>query len=297
MMQGKRWCYTLNNYTDEDYERLSLLECIYHIIGKEVGEQGTPHLQAFICFDTNQRFDAVKLLLGDRAHIELARGTTQQALDYCKKDGDFIEYGSPPIRQGKRTDWDCFREWVRDLDRLPTRREIASEYPHLWARYSQRCLEIAESFLPPPVLTGTEPRAGWQTRLIDILQGPVSPRKITFVVDQHGNSGKSWFCQYMITKHSDRTQVLRIGKRDDLSYAIDISKDIFLFDVPRGQLQYLQYSVLESLKDRMIFSPKYESTFKVLTKLPHVVCFTNEEPDKKQLSADRFQIIKIRQLV
>lgn len=74
---------------------------------------------------------------------------------------------------------------------------------------------------------------------------------------------------------------------------IDIDKSIFLFDIPRGQMTYLQYSVLESMKDRMIFSPKYESSFKILRSTPHVIVFSNEAPDMNAMSTDRFKVINV----
>ena len=89
----------------------------------------------------------------------------------------------------------------------------------------------------------------------------------------------------------DLTQRLSVGKRDDVAYALDVSKSIFLFDIPREQLQYLQYSVLESLKDQCVFSPKYESLSKVLPNPVHVVVFTNEEPDMTKMTEDRYEIV------
>jgi hypothetical protein len=46
------WCFTLNNYTTDELEFLSssiLGSGEYnYIIGKEIGESGTPHLQGYI---------------------------------------------------------------------------------------------------------------------------------------------------------------------------------------------------------------------------------------------------------
>lgn len=44
--QAKRWCYTLNNYSDTEYQHVTqITDCVYHVVGKEVGASGTPHLQ------------------------------------------------------------------------------------------------------------------------------------------------------------------------------------------------------------------------------------------------------------
>ena len=81
-----------------------------------------------------------------------------------------------------------------------------------------------------------------------------------------------------------------------MAYVIDISKSIFLFDIPRGSMEYLQYSILEQLKDQMIFSPKYESVSKVIPHKVHVVVFCNEEPDRNAMTEDRYKITYLRSL-
>lgn len=96
-----------------------------------------------------------------------------------------------------------------------------------------------------------------------------------------------------MTHYSDRTQRLSVGKRDDLAFALDANKSLFLFDIPRGQLEYLQYSILESMKDQMVFSPKYQSMSKVFANPVHVVVFTNEQPDQTKMTSDRYNIINI----
>lgn len=101
-MVSKSFCWTLNNYTEEEYEYLTSSELIdrvsYHIVAKEVGAQGTPHLQGYTVLRRASRFTGLKRLFKtDRVHVELRRGTHEQASDYCKKsDPEFFEYGTPP---------------------------------------------------------------------------------------------------------------------------------------------------------------------------------------------------------
>lgn len=296
--QSKRWVFTLNNYTPADVTRLEALGTLpnttYLVFGKEVASTGTPHLQGFIIFESTHRPARVRSILV-RCHVEVARGTSVQASTYCKKDGDYQEFGvCPGPDQGKRTDWDRYQTYVRELGRVPTPRDLCADgFTSLYARYSRRLVEIAVATLPCPPLTESEPRFGWQTRVAGILGGDPSDRVINFVHESVGNAGKSWFCRYMLSTKPDKVQVLSIGKRDDLAYAIDASKSIFLFDIPRGQMEYLQYPVLEMLKDRLVFSPKYESLCKRLHAVPHVVIFSNEPPDETKMSVDRYNIIAI----
>ena len=71
----------------------------YVIFGREKGDNGTPHLQGYVELLTRQRLQPVKVLLGGRAHCEISRGTSHQAIEYCKKEGDYEEYGRP--KQGR----------------------------------------------------------------------------------------------------------------------------------------------------------------------------------------------------
>lgn len=291
-MQSRRWVFTLNNPTAAEAQQIAEhLDDFptYAVVGRETGEAGTPHLQGFVIFPTAQRLNAVKERISNRCHLEVARGTSQQAADYCKKDGDFDEYGEFPANQGKRNDWEEFKKWVEDQDHPPTRRETCLAFPALYHRYKSSLMEHV-AFLKPPVLDGGGQLREWQLAEHARLMGDPDDRTIDFVVDNTGNIGKSWFIKYMMANHPNKVQRLSSGKRDDIAFAIDPTKSIFLFDIPRGGMEHLQYSVLEMLKDRTIFSPKYESQTKILYHTPHVVVYCNEYPDLGKLSADRFNI-------
>jgi len=305
-IQRQAFCFTFNNYVPEDVDRIRVFATTprvqYLIIGFEVGEQGTQHLQGFIQLKKSTRGSVVQRLISERVriHIEPLKSTSEAAATYCKKDGAFTEWGTrlDCTGQGKRSDWSDYIEWVQGLGRLPTKREIILFNPSLFARYNRRCLDIAEAHLPTPSLVaGADCRPGWQDGLARLVQGDNHhPREIRFYVDEVGNSGKSWFTRWALSNHPDLVQVLKAGKRDDLAYAIDETKSIFLFDVPRTQMEFLNLSVLEMLKDQLVFSPKYESGMKVLMKTPMVVVFSNEEPDRTKMSVDRYKVIKIRQI-
>ena len=99
MAQSTRWCFTLNNYTDEEWAKVQGLQVAYLCVGKEVGESGTPHLQGFVIFPKRKRLNAVREVFS-RAHWEVARGSSQQASEYCKKDGDYFEIGECPNSAG-----------------------------------------------------------------------------------------------------------------------------------------------------------------------------------------------------
>lgn len=93
------WCYTINNPTSPI--PFNVHSMLYHIYGNEVGESGTPHYQGFIIFRNSKLFTQVKDLC-PTAHWEAAKGTYQQAADYCKKEGVFVEEGSLPEQPQKK---------------------------------------------------------------------------------------------------------------------------------------------------------------------------------------------------
>lgn len=290
--QGKRWCFTLNNYDDGAPRRLAALaeECQYLVFGREVGANGTPHLQGFVIFKSNHRLAAAKRKIDDRAHVETARGTSQQAADYCKKEGNFEEFGELPTNQGKRNDFAELKEWVIAQGSKPTAAEIAEGFPGLFIKYG-RIMEWVDLIYPSVPEVQGEPRE-WQRDLRRDLDQPPDDRRVIFVVDPIGGKGKTWFCKWFTSENADTTQILRIGKRDDIALTIREGKSVFLIDVPRSQSEYLQYSILEQLKDGMVFSPKYESRMKFIPKC-HVVVFMNESPDPNKLSRDRYHTIHL----
>lgn len=95
------WCFTINNPTEED-SLVSLTEAAQYVIaGKEVGEEGTPHLQGYCFFKTLKSLVQLKKLL-PRAHLEMQKGTSEQAIEYCKKDGDYHEVGTAPMSRKRK---------------------------------------------------------------------------------------------------------------------------------------------------------------------------------------------------
>lgn len=290
--RARRWVFTWNNYDDAAINALNSLECVYLVYGRERAPgTGTPHLQGFVIFRNGRHRTAIIADVGG-GHWEPAHGTSQQAADYCKKDGDFVERGEFPGNAGARTDLTAIVQWldefIADNGRAPTEREIGQQQP-LAILKRLDIAKLARLRAPSPVLRDGELQE-WQASLYEELSDDANDREIMFYVDEHGGKGKTWFQQYMISKKPDTVQCLGVGKRDDMCFAVDPNKSVFLVNVPRGGMEFLQYPVLEQLKDRMVFSTKYQSVMKVMEKTPHVVVFSNEHPDMDKMSADRYVI-------
>lgn len=102
--RARGWVFTLNNYTQEDVAHIHDIHGYrYLTYGKEVGEANTPHLQGYIHYNTVKSFAQVKRDLL-RCHIEERRGSLEQAIDYCHKDGEFVELGERPLSKKEKGD-------------------------------------------------------------------------------------------------------------------------------------------------------------------------------------------------
>ena len=127
---AKRWCFTINNPTDDDkfwenaeqQEQLEFLAVQY-----EIGKQGTPHYQGFLILKRKNRLTWVRKNMNGRAHWEKTRGTDLEAYQYCMKDDTHPE-GSYRWRWGtlkeclKRKDRDELEEAVIDEVKTARRR-------------------------------------------------------------------------------------------------------------------------------------------------------------------------------
>ncbi len=147
--------------------------------------------------------------------------------------------------------------------------------------------------------SGTVELKIWQQKLLERMMP--SPRTIIWVVGTKGEEGKSWFQQHLLE---------RIGSFKVFSTAIDrradgilhaLSKrqlpliDVFLFNVPRCfPIKKFPYTLLEDIKDGRSLSSKYDS--KQLTfKTPNIVIvFSNRQPVKASMSADRWMLFNIQ---
>lgn len=98
--RSRAYCFTINNHNDTDASQLQALcdsgKVKYLVAGKEVGEEGTPHIQGYCMFKSPTAFSTLKGFLS-RAHIEVARGTPEENITYCTKDEDYIEFGDRPM--------------------------------------------------------------------------------------------------------------------------------------------------------------------------------------------------------
>lgn len=125
-------CFTVNNYTEEEYNNILKLPFNYCVIGKEVGENGTPHLQGYFEAPNMRTYSGWKKQPGlERAHLETRKGTPTEAANYCKKDNNWKEIGEIS-RQGFRTE---LQETGNDVKEGKDIKTIAMERPDIYIKF------------------------------------------------------------------------------------------------------------------------------------------------------------------
>ncbi len=116
-----RWSLTWNNYTEEDIKWIQDIikeACRFAIIAKEVGDEGTPHLQGYIEFRVKHRpFEVFKTT---KIHWEKSNKTKLINVNYCsKQDKEPWIYPKNEvvytIKQENMYDWQLeVLEWIDD---------------------------------------------------------------------------------------------------------------------------------------------------------------------------------------
>lgn len=289
---AKHYAFTLNNYTEDELSRLSVLPdgCKFLLFGKEKGDNDTPHLQGIVGFCKRRTLSQAKAIISDRAHLEVARSVLA-SIKYCRKDGDVTELGDIPEQSlsGARSDLEDFKSSVRSgVLSLSELRELHSD---VYAKYPRFCIEYVRDHMPRKEIEDF-PLRDWQQDLVTLLSADPDSRTVIFVVDLNGNSGKSWFCDWYESRFP-KTQVMLPGKKADMAYMLDTDIRVLFMDAPRSkQGEFIQYDFLEDVKNGRVFSGKYESGMKRLDKV-HICVMMNEQPDMSKLSADRYMIIEV----
>lgn len=240
-----RWCFTWNNYPDGSIGSIIglLSPEDKYVIGYEIGESGTPHLQGFIKFKKKCRPMEKFRQLSNKIHWEKTKGNDEQNYNYCTKDGEYVQNIKVELKdplKDKKLRW-----WQRDV--------------------ILKCEEEPDD------------------------------RTINWYWESSGNVGKTSLIKSLCIKRKD---VLLVGgKSSDMKFGVsEFVKNnklkILFIDLTRSLEDYVSYEGLESIKNGLFFSGKYESGMCVYD-CPHVFVFANFEPDVSKMSLDRWNIVEI----
>lgn len=111
----------------------------YMIIGFEVGAQGTPHLQGYLDLENPRTLTGLTRVC-KFIHWEMRKGSAEQAIKYCMKDGKYYEYGKSNS-QGERNDLVEVRDRITSGVSVDT---IAIENPNLFHQYGRTLNKIED---------------------------------------------------------------------------------------------------------------------------------------------------------
>lgn len=311
----RRWSFTWCNYTDENVEYLKNIEakcCDYLVFGFEIGEEnGTPHLQGYVEFASPLQQSTVKSRIDpirkskSPIHVTPSYKPGEANVRYCVKDETkdevafdkwgvyYFEVIHKVKKQGERTDWHRLMDFVEEN---PNFSAVRKEFPEYALKYASGIDRIIASVEADNQKADVLERfddvelRDWQVKLKNEVLGKPHERRVIWYYDPKGNAGKSWMKDYLVGKH-DAFATENSASRD-IAYAYK-GQRIAVFDFKRCMDGRVNYGAIEMIKDGSMFSPKYQSCYKMFAR-PHVVVFANWLPDRSAMSADRWSIREIK---
>lgn len=137
----------------------------------------------------------------------------------------------------------------------------------------------------------------WQKAVLDWLEAPADDRTIRWIWNENGNAGKSklikWLCWL------SRAAKIPMGTATQLKTAVCDKGDFetYLVDLPRvsGNQESARdlFSALEDIKNGFVETAMYGKPRTLFMEPPHVIIFSNDLPDLRLASADRWKVYSL----
>lgn len=234
----------------------------------------------------------------------------QKLKEYCEKftfqiergEQGFVHYqgafvlkkkGRPmeTLRLPKSCHYEVMRGTVEEAFAYCSKTDTRVEIGATWGHISKVDLFESEDEQDEIILKN------WQEEVIKLISQRPDSRKIIWLYENEGNSGKSWLCKHLLTHYNDVLVVS--GKNSDVCNLTsnfieqnDKAPKLIILDIPRTNFNGISYQAIESLKNGLINNTKYECKLHCF-KPPHVLVFCNETPQMFKLSLDRWNIYEI----
>lgn len=235
------------------------------VVAKEFGKHKIhPHWQIYFELANRESMKCrmINLLGHENFHIEKAKSTTAASIAYVygvgkEYEGGFVVYNlNAPVPE----------------------------------RYNSKVANFWLNFVPRP----------FQKTLLTLVNQEVSKRKIFYIHEPHGNVGKTLFIEYLHIFHG---AIVTGGTSADMKHAIERWRQItgafpiyICIDIARSsELTKESYEAIESIKNGLFFSGKYESTMTHSFQKPHVLIFSNKQPKIEAFSDDRWAVYTINE--
>lgn len=150
--QATRWCFTLNNWSEDDEKVLceNWEQFVkYLVYGYETSSTGTPHLQGFMIFHRLQSLNSLQKKYGMRFHWEMTRRTNEEAANYCMKSDLYMEFGVMPASAAARGQAGAQERWNTTLS-LAMQGRLTDIDADMQIRYWSSLQSISRYHLPTP---------------------------------------------------------------------------------------------------------------------------------------------------
>ena len=136
----------------------------------------------------------------------------------------------------------------------------------------------------------------WQKEILEkVSNSQLGDRKIIFIVDQEGGRGKTKFFGWLGATKQDVFQYLSIGKKEDMLNLARPEVKTYILDVARSEAEFVNYALLEKLKDGSWSSGKYEGKVSFgWNEIKNMIVCMNEFPKKTALSKDRYDVYELK---
>lgn len=274
------------------------------IVGHEKHEDGGDHLHVYIESTKKLRItkstelDVLAGKHGNYKTVGVAIDDKIRVIKYVTKDNDYVTYNidvpkllhdiSNPKSKGRKSKHEGEAKIIVDKIMQGVKYDqIIRDHPVYCLNNGKKIKEFISDWSNRDEYDEEDLPSlyDWQQRLLEELQQKPDPRKVIWYVDTQGNTGKSTMKSLLVRQHN---AYYATGKCQDMYYAYN-KQPIVIFDIPRTHEGHVNYTAIEDFKNGMVFSTKYESKAKVFKK-PHVVIFSNFEPNQLSLSQDRWDI-------
>lgn len=156
---ARRYCFTWNNYPETAEAQIRAFhtqkQAIYTIVGREIGMNGTAHLQGYVHLKDRMGFKQLKKLFPSM-HIEKANGNSEENKIYCSKELNFFEMGTCPKTGGdaSKDSWKA----ILEASEKGNWDYIKENHPRVWVTMSEK---LISKRIPDTIVMDTIENEWW----------------------------------------------------------------------------------------------------------------------------------------
>ncbi len=195
----RKFQLTINNPIEHGFTHEKIKEILksknvkYFCLCDETGEQGTFHTHVFVAFENSMMFDTIKKLFPE-AHIEKANGTSEENLNYIRKEGkwhdsekketnhieSFEEYGELPLDTKALKNKSLSAEVVKMIKEGFTTKEIIEAHPTCFSKINQiaQCRQL---------FVDDKYSKEWRNLYVEYIYGETGVGKTRTTLDKYGS--------------------------------------------------------------------------------------------------------------